>query len=151
MKRQFICETITGEELTADVIERCWGWGHWVRDPKDGHYSYQMAPMDKVAAGVNHPVAGPTIEGLAKWVIEEGEYIEASGLYDEFLNALGVENELESEGCSHWSDELQELGFAVFEKMEKLGWVRSEEDQAELDRFMKDTGDTGDDDDNEDN
>ena len=73
MATQFMCDILEGNELTAATLERCWGHGRWSRDPATGRYSYQTPPMEVVAAAIGHS-AGPSINDLANWAIEAGEY-----------------------------------------------------------------------------
>ena len=84
---------------------------------------------------LNHP-AGRTIEEIARWAIAEGDldYSEGADFYDPFLELLGGEEKV----CPHQLEEIEELGFAVVEKMEELGWQRSEAAQQELDDFDAD-------------
>ena len=42
------------------------------------------------------------------------------------------------ETCAHQLEEIEELGFTIVEKMEELGWQRSEAAQQELDDFEAD-------------
>jgi len=136
---EFVCESIDDQFSQAnssspsDELLPCRAAGHWSR-LTDG-WSYQNGDPAAVAALLNHP-AGRTIEEIARWAIAEGDldYSEGADFYDPFLELLGGEEKV----CPHQLEEIEELGFAVVEKMEELGWQRSEAAQQELDDFDAD-------------